>query len=72
MRRLRPDMFIGVTTLPSFTVVNTTPVVVDPQYRVALVYYVCGFAQLRDDEHNVDQRAGAFLAKFTAVLTGLT
>jgi hypothetical protein len=37
-------------------------------YRSALVYYVIGRIQLRDDEPTVDARAGALLQKFTAQL----
>jgi hypothetical protein len=63
----RPDLFI-VTTLQTFTANDTTPVVFDPMYRMALVYYMVGFAQLRDDEEVQDQRAAAFMSMFTAIL----
>jgi hypothetical protein len=36
----------------------------DPMYRSALVYYIVGRAQLRDDESTTDQRASALLTKF--------
>jgi hypothetical protein len=62
---LRPDLFI-VTPLQSFTVSDTTVVTFDPMYRIALVYYMCGMAQLRDDEESQDQRAAAFLNMFKA------
>lgn len=64
---LRPDLFI-TNTLPSFTSADTTAVACDPMYRIALVYYMCGQAQLRDDEEVQDQRAAAFLNMFTSKL----
>jgi len=35
---------------------------------MALVYYIVGFIQLRDDEEVQDQRAAAFLSLFNAKL----
>jgi hypothetical protein len=35
-------------------------------YRVSLLYYICGQAQLRDDENTQDARASVFLNKFVA------
>jgi hypothetical protein len=70
-RRLRPDLWLGVTTLPSFVLNDATPVVVDPQYRVAFLYYICGQAQLRDEEETQDTRAAAFLQMFKNHLTAL-
>lgn len=71
-RRLRADLF-----LPRFEIPWADPdipdpkavkVPIDPIYRPALVYYVVGRAQLRDDEATTDQRASAFMGKFTAQL----
>lgn len=71
-RRLRSDLFLGVTTLPTYSAASTgTTVAIDEQYRVAFVYYVCGHAQLRDDEGNQDVRAGTFLKMFATQLTSL-
>jgi hypothetical protein len=67
-KKLRPDLFV-VTTLQNFTVVDSTLVVMDPMYRQALVYYMVGMMQLRDDEEVQDQRAAAFLGMFAAKLT---
>ena len=67
-KKLRPDLFLNVTT-PTFTVVDATTVPMDELYRMALVYYMCGIAQLRDDEEVTDQRAAAFLNMFTSKLT---
>lgn len=64
---LRPDLFINVT-IPAITANDTTVVPMDEMYRVALAYYVCGIAQLRDDEEVTDQRAAAFLGLFRSKL----
>ena len=68
-RRLRPDLLRSYfrTSLPDYSTstMNAT-VPIDPMYRVAFVYYICGQAQLRDDENVQDSRAAAFLNKFAA------
>lgn len=64
-RRLRPDLFIDVDPLPYFTAVDTTEFDMDEQYRLPFVYYMVGHAQLRDEEDTQDQRASAFIGKFT-------
>lgn len=69
MRRLRPELLRSYfsSTIPTFSAgAQTTSVPVDPMYRVALLYYVCGHTQLRDDEGTQDARATVFLNKFTA------
>jgi hypothetical protein len=64
---VRADLFIGrAATVPSYTVNDTTVVVIDPQYRTAVLYYVVGHVQLRDDEENTDARAASFLNKFVS------
>lgn len=67
-KKLRPDLFI-TTTLQDFPANDTTVVTFDPMYRMALVYYMVGKMQLRDDEETQDQRAAAFLSMFQAKLT---
>lgn len=70
-RRLRPDLMLSRfrSTLPSYSTGSlATAVDVDPQYRMAFLYFVCGFVQLRDDESTQDQRASGFMAKFIAQL----
>jgi hypothetical protein len=66
-KKLRPDLFLN-TTLQTFTANDTTVVVMDEMYRMPLVYYMCGMAQLRDDENVQDQRAAAFFGLFSAKL----
>ncbi len=73
-RRLRPDLLKSYfrSTLPDFsTAAMSATVPVDPMYRVAFVYYICGHAQLRDDENNQDSRSAAFLNKFVSQMTNI-
>jgi len=73
-RRLRPDILSSYfrTSLPDFSTSSMSQSVpIDPQYRVAFVYYICGQAQLRDDENTQDSRASAFLNKFVAQLISI-
>jgi len=73
-RRLRPELFRTYfrTNLPEFSATALTAAVdIDPQYRVAFVYYMAGQAQLRDDENVQDSRAASFLNKFTTQMTSL-
>ena len=71
-RRLRADLFLPAFEVPYVegepTKVHEITVPIDPMYRPALVYYICGRAQLRDDEATTDARSGAFLTKFTSQL----
>jgi hypothetical protein len=69
-RRIRPDLYIGIDDedIQSFSVVDTTAVTFDVQFRSALLYYVMGQVQIRDDEEVTDARASQFLNKFAAQL----
>lgn len=71
VRRLRPEIVSPYfsTAIPEFSSADMSAAVpIDQQYRVAFVYYICGHAQMRDDEVNQDTRASAFLNKFIAQL----
>lgn len=70
MYRIRPDIFLELNfQVPQYSSqLPTTPVTIEPQHLPALVYYVVGMAQLRDDEGTQDQRASGFLSKFTSML----
>lgn len=71
MRRLRPDLNRSWLRAapPSYSSASpNTAVAVDYAYRSALLYYICGQAQLRDDEQTQDNRAALFLQKFMAQL----
>jgi hypothetical protein len=70
-RRNRPDLFLSVTTLPQFATADIaagTIFVMDEQYRVPFLFFMVGFAQLRDEEDTQDARAAAFIGKFTQQL----
>lgn len=69
-RRLRADLFLPTFDVPeaAFPVVPAAAINFDPMYRSALVYYVVGRMQLRDDESTTDTRAAAHLQKFTQQL----
>lgn len=71
VRRLRPELMRSYfrTSLPSYSSSSlSTSVAMDPMYRNALLYFICGQAQLRDDEATQDARATVFLNKFTALM----
>jgi len=69
-KRIRPDMWPN--GLPSdYLAVDTTPITIDPMYRMAFVYYMCGQAQLRDEEETQDTRAVMLLQMFYKQLMGL-
>jgi hypothetical protein len=72
MVRLRPDLFfkaMRTNAIPSYSSDSTyTAVAVDYRYRGALLYYVMGMMQLRDDESTQDSRAAAFIQRFSAQL----
>lgn len=68
-KKIRPDLFIGVT-IPAITANNSTAVPMDEMYRVPLVYYMIAVAQMRDDEEVTDQRAAAFMQMFNAKFGG--
>ncbi len=81
--RLRPDILLEAKYLlrmprnqspaplpvPSFTENDSTRVLMPPQYRMSIIYFLCGNSQLRDAEDTQDSRAAGFLAKFTAQMT---
>src|SRR5262245_17097370 len=71
MYRIRPDIFLELNfVVPQFdSQLPETPIDIEPQHIPALVYYIVGMAQLRDDEGTQDARASAFLSKFTSMLT---
>lgn len=71
-RRLRADLFLSQLrqgTVPEYSSAGpAASVALDNQYRVALLYYMVGHAQLQDGEDPTDQRATVFLNKFVAQL----
>jgi hypothetical protein len=69
VRRTRPDLLLPRFEIPSVDPVGfnpTDPVVFEEMYRTAVVYYMVGRIQLRDDENTQDARAASLLNKFLA------
>jgi len=70
-RRLRPDFFLPSFAVPFYPLDNMGAAVVFPEfYKSALLYFIVGFAQLRDEEDTSDARAAALLQKFSGTLLG--
>lgn len=68
-RRLRPDLFLpAFSTAQFFTANDSTAVTIDPMYRMAVLYYVCGQAQIRDEENTQDPRAAEFIGLWRSIL----
>lgn len=73
-RRLRADLFVyndrkgGM--VPAYTAVDTTPVPMEPQFRLAFLHGIVGHAIERDQEDIQDRRAVAFLNIMSNILTG--
>lgn len=74
-RRNRPDLFMDVVTIPQFIaadIASGKAFAMDVQYRVAFLFFMVGYAQLRDEEDTQDTRAAAFIGKFTQQLMTLS
>lgn len=70
MFRLRPDLFYGNITPPSYQYqITSTPVVLPVQFSQPLLMYMVGHIQLTDAQGNEDERAGALMAVLSAKLT---
>jgi hypothetical protein len=76
-RRLRADLLLPAFVIPWFDPGKTTTpdlavlVPFEPMYRPALVFYICGRIQVRDEEPTTDSRASAFMTKFTAQMLSI-
>lgn len=71
-RRIRPDLFMwSPNDTPAYTAVDATPVDIDQQYRSAILYYVVGHAQLRDEEDTSDVRSATLMNSFMLQLLTL-
>ena len=72
--RLRPDIAMAMGwnftgDPPQFSAGNeSAPVPIPAPYKQAFIYYICGTAQLRDEENTQDARATVFLNKFISQL----
>lgn len=67
--RYRPDFWIN-STVPSYSTVDATALVLPTSYRVPFLYFMVGWSQLRDEEDVTDTRASGFLQSFRQILTG--
>ena len=72
-RRLRPDLFPdGFVQDITSAAGGATSVMINQQYRMALVYYMAGHALLRDEEEGVQQIARAYKQQFGAQLVSIS
>lgn len=72
-RRMRADLFLtrrGIH-VPSYAAISSDEVPIEPQFRLAFVYGLCGHALLRDQDDVQDQRANLFKSTMEAILTGV-
>ena len=75
--RVRADAFFGTydSGIPKFSEADLgqspgTAFPVHDMYSVSVVYFMAGYAELRDDEFNVDARAATLLKQFVAEIRG--
>ncbi len=60
------------TTIPQYSALApTTDVAFEEMYRTAILYYICGHAQLIDDEATQDARATVFKNKFVSYMLSI-
>lgn len=72
-RRMRPDLYVlNPTSTVMFVDADDTRVPIDPAYRAAHLYYMCGHVQLRDDDSTQDARAASFMTRFTTQMLSMT
>jgi predicted GNAT superfamily acetyltransferase len=75
-RRMRPDLFLSTkNVVPQFVVEDVllgTAFAMDIQYRTPFVFFMVGYAQLRDEEDTQDVRAATLIGKFTQQLATLS
>ncbi|NBT77292.1 MAG: hypothetical protein EBT04_02330 [Betaproteobacteria bacterium] len=74
-RRLRPDLFMASLFDPPIVYLSTnssSPFPISESYYIAVVNYIVGRAELRDDQFNADNRASALLSAFKAQLSSST
>jgi hypothetical protein len=67
--KLRRDLFLKYSEPLYYAEVSASEVDIDPTYRRAVLFFVCGHAQLRDEEETTDARTSAFFNSFTSQLT---
>lgn len=70
-RRIRPDLFAEYLgqEVPSYTAADLSALFpIDDMFFPAFVFYVVGWAEMRDDEFAVDGRAVALMTQFSSKL----
>ena len=70
--KLRRDLFLKYEEPLYYAAVSASEVDIDPTYRRPVLFFICGHAQLRDEEETTDARATAFFGTFTMELTSPT
>ena len=75
-RTKRPDLFLALglrTTFPMYdaAVDMNVPFPLDPSVYSAVLYYVVGRAELREDTFSQDSRAVSLMNKFVSSLLGI-
>lgn len=68
--KLRRDLFLAYDAPLYYGAVAASEVDIDPTYRRPVLFFICGHAQLRDEEETTDARATAFFATFAIELSG--
>lgn len=71
LKRLRPDAWLSWfgKELPEYTNISAdlaSQIPINPIFYQQIIYYVAGYAELRDDEYTVDGRAAVLLQAFVA------
>jgi hypothetical protein len=62
--RLRKDLFLTVETPTEYSSGSMADsITLGIEYRMALVYFTCGYVQMADEEDTQDARATVFLNK---------
>ena len=73
-RRLRPDLFVFDLEhrgqVPAFEAVDDTYVPIEPQFRLGILYWLCGHALSRDQEDVQDIRATTFFGLGNNIMVG--
>lgn len=71
VRRMRPDLFLVLSgSVPEFTAVDSTEVLIDDQYLVPISYFMAGWVTLREEEETTEARAASFIQSFHSKLLG--
>lgn len=75
-RRLRPDIFIynklvNGSKVPSFQANDGTVLVMEEQFRLAILHGLMGQTIMRDQEDIQDERSGAYMKIFSDMLIGV-